>query len=59
MKDRQLTYTVHARDMLTERKIPEEWVERAVFEPDRTEEGAEGTVHYLRAYRNMMAESCG
>jgi hypothetical protein len=59
MKDRQLTYTMHARDMLTERKIPEEWVELAVFEPDRTEEGTEGTVHTSGRYRSATAESCG
>ena len=49
MKNRQLQYTIHARDMLAERKIPESWVERTVFEPDSSEEGDEGTTHYIRA----------
>ena len=43
----RLTYTAHARDMLAERRIPEEWVERAVAAPFRAENQPDGTTHYL------------
>ncbi|MBM3331205.1 DUF4258 domain-containing protein [candidate division WOR-3 bacterium] len=43
----QLAYTVHARDMLAERAIPDEWVVRAVESPLRTESHDDGTTHYL------------
>ena len=42
----QLAYTGHARDMLTERGIPEEWVVRTVESPLRAEEHDDGTLHY-------------
>jgi hypothetical protein len=42
-----LAYTVHARDMLTERGIPDEWVARTVESPLRTEHHDDGTTHYL------------
>jgi len=38
----QLVYTVHARDMLTERGITEEWVVRAIESPLRTEKHDDG-----------------
>ncbi len=39
----------HARDMLSERGIAEEWVWRTIRAPDRTEAGANGSVHYIKA----------
>jgi len=42
-----LTYAIHARDMLAERQIPEQWVECAVATPFRTDRQPGGTVHYL------------
>lgn len=39
----------HTRDMLQERKIPEEWVWRAMQTPDRTEVGADNNTHYIKA----------
>ncbi len=39
----------HARDMLSERGIAEEWVWRTIHTPDRTEAGANGNVHYIKA----------
>ncbi|MGH7376216.1 MAG: DUF4258 domain-containing protein [Candidatus Methylomirabilales bacterium] len=32
-----IEFSSHARDMLRERNIPEEWVERTIRSPDRTE----------------------
>ena len=43
----QLAYTVHARDMLAERGIPDAWVVRTVESPLRTENHDDGTTHYL------------
>ena len=39
----------HARDMLQEREIPEEWMWRTIREPDRTEAKADDTIHYIKA----------
>lgn len=44
-----IRFTCHARDMLQERSIPEEWVRRTISCPDRTEVGADGNVHYIKA----------
>lgn len=38
----------HFRDMLIERSIRLEWTDEAVAEPDRIEESADGTRHYLK-----------
>jgi hypothetical protein len=43
----EIAYTVHARDMLTERAIPDAWIVRAVESPQRTENHDDGTTHYL------------
>lgn len=39
----------HARDMLQEPEIPEEWMWRAINESDRTETSVDGNIHYIRA----------
>ncbi|HTW92322.1 MAG TPA: DUF4258 domain-containing protein [bacterium] len=43
----ELAHTAHARDMLTERAIPDAWVVRAVESPLRTENHDDGATHYL------------
>jgi hypothetical protein len=61
----RLMYAVHARDMLAERQIPEEWVVRVVATPLRTERQPDGTTHFLgkvperggRILRVVMNES--
>ncbi|MCK5851381.1 MAG: DUF4258 domain-containing protein [Kiritimatiellae bacterium] len=40
--------TAHFRDMLDERGIQREWVDIAVLQPDKTEDCADGTRHYIR-----------
>ena len=40
--------TGHFGDMLNERRIEREWVDRAIREPDRTEEHDDGTRHFIR-----------
>jgi len=46
---RDIELSQHAQDMLQEREIPEEWVWQAIDEPDRTETGANGNIHYIKA----------
>ena len=43
----KLTYTKHALDVLAERQIPQEWVERAAASPAFTEHVEDGTVHCI------------
>ena len=40
--------TTHFRKMLSERNIREQWVERALTEPDRIEAHEDGTKHYMK-----------
>ena len=40
--------TPHFVDMLRERSIAREWVERAVGDPDRVEHREDGTSHFLK-----------
>ncbi|MBI2852948.1 MAG: DUF4258 domain-containing protein [Chloroflexi bacterium] len=47
----ELNFTAHAEDMLKERNIALEWVERTIAEPMRTERNEDGTVHYLKPIR--------
>lgn len=39
----------HARDVLEEREIPEQWVWGTIKEPDKTWEGQDGNIHFARA----------
>ena len=41
--------TAHARDMLTERNIAEEWVWRTINTPDRERRGEDSNMHYTKA----------
>ncbi len=41
--------STHAKDMLIERQIPEEWVWRTIKSPDRKEIGADKNLHYFKA----------
>lgn len=41
--------SIHARDMLAERGIAEEWMWRAINAPDRAQVGANGNTHYIKA----------
>ena len=41
-------FTAHARDMLVERSIREEWVWRTVDSPDEVLEGGDGNVPYTK-----------
>jgi hypothetical protein len=38
----------HFENMLRERSISRNWADRAVDQPDRTEQQPDGTVHYLK-----------
>jgi hypothetical protein len=41
--------STHARDMLRERNIPEEWVWRTLDNPDNKRLGADQNTHYTKA----------
>ena len=43
----ELLYTKHALDVLHERQIPPEWVERVVASPALVEHEEDGTVHCI------------
>ena len=45
----QAVLTTHARNMLVERGIDEQWVWATIREPDGTEIGADGNLHLWRA----------
>lgn len=44
-----IEFSTHARDVLAERNISEDWVWRTIGSPDRTEVGADGNTHYVKA----------
>jgi hypothetical protein len=44
-----IEFANHARDMLRERNIPEDWVQRTIRSPDRIEVRPDGHTHYIRA----------
>jgi len=44
-----IEFSLHARDMLRERKIAEEWVWRAIQQADHSETASDGTTHYIKA----------
>lgn len=43
-----LEFTVHAKTMMQERMIQEDWVKSAMSNPDRIEEKRDDERHYLR-----------
>ncbi len=43
-----LTFTAHARTMIHERMIQEDWIMNAVNNPDQTEERRADEKHYLK-----------
>lgn len=44
----KIEWTRHARDMLRERGITEEWVLRTINDPDRTLAENDGMIHYIK-----------
>jgi hypothetical protein len=51
MPDYELTS--HAREMLIERNIPEEWIWRVLQNPDKTKLGEDGNRHYFKSIREQ------
>jgi len=47
----EFAFTSHARDMLAERKIPEDWVWRALNQPDEKQLGKDGNMHYTKSIK--------
>jgi acyl-CoA thioesterase len=44
-----MEFTKHFKSMLKERSIQQQWVERAINEPEEVEEHEDGTRHFLRS----------
>ncbi|MEW5872530.1 MAG: DUF4258 domain-containing protein [Chloroflexota bacterium] len=47
------TLTAHAKDMLAERSISEEWVWRTIRSADSWERGVDGNLHFTKAIDEM------
>lgn len=45
------SFTTHAKYMLSERNIPEEWVWRTMANPSRKQKGNDGNMHYTKLIR--------
>ncbi len=45
----EFDFSIHARDMLIERKILEDWVWRVLETPDKKHMGDDGNMHYSKA----------
>jgi len=45
----EVLYSLHALDMMAERRIEKKWAELVVAEPENIEEREDGTQHYIRA----------
>jgi hypothetical protein len=45
----EIELSEHAKDMLRERNISEEWMWRAVDSPDRSTVGVDDNMHYIKA----------
>jgi Domain of unknown function (DUF4258) len=43
--------TTHFKKMLSERNILDQWVDRTLSDPDKIEDHADGTRHYLKQIR--------
>ena len=43
--------SAHAKDMLLERNIPEEWVWRTINHPDKMRRGEDHNMHYTKAIK--------
>jgi len=41
-------FSAHARDMLKEREILEQWVLQTISDPDQKKPGHDGNIHYFR-----------
>ena len=46
--------TGHARDMMRERRIPDEWVRRVIDSPDVAEQGMTDNIHYFKAIQEYQ-----
>ena len=47
----KIEFSQHARHMLAQRRISEEWVWRVIDTPDRKRRGDDGQMHYTKAIR--------
>lgn len=52
-----IEFSIHARDMLRERSISEEWVVQTLENPDHQETMVDGTTHYIKAISEFGGRS--
>lgn len=45
----KLELSKHARNMMAERKISEEWIQRAINDPERKEAGTDNNTHCFKS----------
>ena len=49
--NQDVEFSAHAKEMLLERKILEEWVWRAIDSPDNKETGTDSNLHYTKTIK--------
>jgi len=53
-----MQYTRHFKDMLKERSISMSMINRALAEPEKTEDHSDGAKHFLRRIPDMATDGC-
>lgn len=51
-----IEFSLHAKAMLVERNILEEWVWRAINSPHKTRKGADDNLHYTKAIKERAGQ---
>ena len=51
MSRSDIEFSIHAKDMLGERNIREDWIWRTIDTPDRKLTGKDGNMHYTKAIK--------
>jgi hypothetical protein len=49
-----IEFSIHAKEMLVERNIPETWVWRTINTPDKKRLGNDGNMHYRKPIRERQ-----
>ncbi|NUM77507.1 DUF4258 domain-containing protein [candidate division KSB1 bacterium] len=52
----EVDFSKHAKHMLLRRRIPEEWVWRAINTPDKKNRGDDDNMHYTKTIREKSGQ---
>lgn len=52
----EFEFSTHAKDMLIERNISEEWVWRVLNHPDKKQMGDDGNMHYTKRIKERSGQ---